>query len=140
MSEYRLEGGCLCGAIRFVLTAPPTQVGYCHCTRCQRRTGTAASVNATIDGRVFQMLSGADALTWWRPPGPGHEKGFCSRCGSQIAARDPADHNRMSLRLGAFDADPGVAPSYRQYVAYAATWEPVPDDGLPRFPESRFDG
>ena len=35
--------------------------------------------------------------------------------------------------MGTFDEDPGVRPSYRQFVAYAAPWEPIPDDGLPRF-------
>ena len=39
------------------------------------------------------------------------------------------------MRLGAFDGDPGVRPGARQFVAYAAPWEPIPDDGLPRFPE-----
>jgi hypothetical protein len=139
MGGYRREGGCLCGTIRFVVTAPPTEVGYCHCTRCQRRTGTAASVNATIDGREFRLLSGAEDLSCWRPPGGGAEKCFCARCGSQICSQDPDDHSRMSVRLAAFDQDPGVPPSYHQYVAYAAAWEPIPDDGLPRFPESRFD-
>ena len=36
-----------------------------------------------------------------------------------------------------FDADPGIRPSYRQFTAYAAPWEPIPDDGLPRYPERR---
>ncbi len=39
--------------------------------------------------------------------------------------------------MSAFDGDPGVRPSYRQYVAYAPSWEPLPDDGLPRFAEAR---
>jgi hypothetical protein len=39
--------------------------------------------------------------------------------------------------LGSFDDDPGVRPNVRQYVAYAAPWEPIPDDGLPRHPEGR---
>jgi hypothetical protein len=39
----------------------------------------------------------------------------------------------MSIRLGAFDGDPGVRPSWRTFVANAATWEPIPDDGLERF-------
>ena len=43
----------------------------------------------------------------------------------------------MAVRLGAFDHDPGVQPSYRQYVDYAAAWEPIPDDGLERFGEAR---
>ena len=41
------------------------------------------------------------------------------------------------VRLGAIDGDPGVRPESRQFVAYAAAWEPIPDDGLERFPESR---
>jgi hypothetical protein len=41
----------------------------------------------------------------------------------------------MSVRMGAFDGDPGVRPSWRNYVAYAAAWEPIPDDGLERYDE-----
>jgi hypothetical protein len=37
--------------------------------------------------------------------------------------------------MSLFDDDPGVRPSYRQFTAYAAEWEPIPDDGLPRYPE-----
>ena len=36
--------------------------------------------------------------------------------------------------MGTFDDDPGVRPSYRIYTDYAAAWEPIPDDGLPRYP------
>ena len=43
----------------------------------------------------------------------------------------------MSIRLGAFDEDPGVRPSGASSSAYAADWEPIPDDGLPRFDESK---
>ena len=39
------------------------------------------------------------------------------------------------MRLGAFDRDPGIRPQYRQFVAYAAPWEPIPEDGLPRHAE-----
>jgi hypothetical protein len=37
--------------------------------------------------------------------------------------------------MGAFDGDPGIRPMWRQYVAYAAPWDPIPDDGLPRHDE-----
>jgi hypothetical protein len=43
----------------------------------------------------------------------------------------------LSVRFGVFDRDPGIRPTYRQFVAYAAPWEPIPDDGLEQFPESR---
>lgn len=51
-------------------------------------------------------------------------------------SRDPEDPDRMGVRMGAFDADPGTRPSVRQFVAYAASWEPIPDHGLPRHAES----
>jgi hypothetical protein len=46
-----------------------------------------------------------------------------------------SNHDQMAVRMGAFDGDPGIRPSFRQFVAYAAPWEPIPDDGLPRYPE-----
>jgi hypothetical protein len=132
-----LEGGCLCGGVRFRVTAAPTHAGYCHCTRCQKRTGTAASPQARIDGRTFELLSGEDLLKAWRHPDGGFEKCFCRECGSHLFSRNPDDHRQMSIRMSAFDSDPGVRPQYRTFVAYAAAWEPIPDDGLERFPESR---
>ena len=41
------------------------------------------------------------------------------------------------MRLGAFDGDPGVRPSWRTYTANAAVWEPIPDDGLARYPQAK---
>ena len=37
--------------------------------------------------------------------------------------------------MGAIDGDPGARPTFHQYVAYAAPWDPLPDDGLPRYDE-----
>ena len=68
MAEPAVTGGCLCGGVRFELTEPATDAGYCHCTRCQRRTGTAASAQARIDARTFRLLLGADLIQAWRPP------------------------------------------------------------------------
>jgi hypothetical protein len=130
-----LTGGCGCGAVRFEVTAPLVVANYCHCTRCQRRSGTAASANAKPERGSFRLLAGEQSLRAWRPDG-GWEKLFCGECGSAVFSRDPEDHERMSIRMGGFDADPGIRPSVRQFVAYAAAWEPIPDDGLPRHAES----
>jgi hypothetical protein len=133
--EIPLTGGCGCGAVRFEVSAPLRSAVYCHCTRCQRRTGTAASASAAPEPGSFKITAGEEHLRAWRPEG-GFEKWFCGECGSAIYSRHPDDPDRMSIRLGAFDTDPGIRPSKRQFVAYAASWEPIPDDGLPRFPES----
>ena len=135
MANLPLTGGCGCGAVRFEVTAPFEASLYCHCTRCQRRTGTAASANASAAKGSFNITQGEDHLRAWRPEG-GFEKWFCGECGSALFSRDPQDHENVGVRLGALDSDPGIRPSKRQFVAYAASWEPIPDDGLPRFPES----
>ena len=129
-----ITGGCNCGAVRFEITEPFEASMYCHCTRCQRRTGTAASVNARVTSDAFRIVQGEDRIRTWEPSGGGAPKHFCGDCGSALFSASPGT---IGVRLGAVDGDPGIRPSYRQYTAYAAAWEPIPDDGLPRHPEAR---
>jgi hypothetical protein len=128
-----LTGGCACGAVRFEISAPLRSAVYCHCTRCQRRTGTAASANGRTEPGSFRVVQGEDRLRAWKPEG-GAAKWFCGDCGSALFSR--TDGDQVGVRLGALDAPPEIRPAARQYVAYAAVWEEIPDDGLPRHPES----
>jgi hypothetical protein len=131
-----LSGGCACGVVRFEISEPLVDAVYCHCTRCQRRTGTAASANGVTAPGSFRVVRGEEHLRAWRPE-TGAEKWFCGECGSAVFSRRPGAPPRIGVRLGALDADPGVRPSAHQFVAYAAPWEPIPEDGLPRYPEAR---
>jgi hypothetical protein len=132
--SFSLTGGCGCGAVRYEITSPLVSATYCHCTRCQRRTGTAASANARVEPGSFRVVSGEDRLSAWKPEG-GAEKWFCGDCGSALFSRMPDDRSQIGVRLGSFDSDPGIRPSAHQFVAYAAVWEQLPDDGLPRHPD-----
>jgi hypothetical protein len=136
MTVPSTTGGCLCGGVRFELSEPAKVAYYCHCTRCQRRTGTGSSAQARIDGATFRLLKGNELVKCWRHPDGGFEKCFCRECGAHVFSRNPDDPSQMSVRMGAFDDDPGVRPSGRMYVAYTASWEPIPDDGLERFEEA----
>jgi hypothetical protein len=131
-----LTGSCLCGAVRFELTEAPLSASYCHCTRCQKRSGTAASANAAVRPGSVRLLSGEELVTWFVPP-DGADKAFCSACGSALFSRPAGTEEPQAVRLGLFDVDPGVRPELRQFVTYAAVWEEIPDDGLPRHPERR---
>ena len=136
MSDAPPTGGCLCGGVRFELIGPIVWASYCHCTRCQRRSGTGASANARLGPGAVRVTAGAELLRDFEPP-DGGLKTFCAACGSALFARDRDTREIYSVRLGALDQDPGVRPSFHQFVAYAAPWEPIPDDGLPRYPEAR---
>lgn len=131
-----LTGGCLCGGVRFEVTEPLVSAVYCHCTRCQRRTGSAAAASARIAPGSLRITQGEDLVRAYEPA-DGFAKDFCGNCGAALWARNPTDPEQLAVRLGAFDADPGIRPSARQFVAYAAPWEPLPHDGLPRYPERR---
>jgi hypothetical protein len=133
--EAALTGGCGCGTVRFEVTKPLVSAAYCHCRRCQRRSGTAASANAQAVPGSVRITAGEAEVRGWAPEG-GREKLFCGLCGSALFTRVPG-REISGVRLGAIDGDPGVRPQSHQYVAYAAAWEELPDDGLPRYPEAR---
>lgn len=134
MASDRLAGGCDCRAVRFEVTAPLGAARYCHCTSCQRRTGTAASASAIAAPGSVVVTQGSEHLRGWAPDGS-RERVFCGRCGSALFIRHQETGEIAGVRLGAVDGDPGVRPTARQFVAYAAPWEPIPDDGLARFDE-----
>ena len=108
-----LTGGCGCGAVKFEISEPLTA--------------------AVIEPGSFRLLKGEERLEGWHPGGM--EKVFCRECGSHVLARDADSHEVKMVRLGAIDGDPSIRPQVRQFVAYAVSWEPIPDDGLPRFDE-----
>ena len=131
-----LTGGCLCGSVRYEISEPLVSAAYCHCTRCQRRTGAAASAHARVAPGSLRVVQGEELVREWAPE-DGWPKAYCSACGSALWSRSPIEDDLFSVRLGTFDTDPGIRPQWRQFVAYAAPWEPIPDDGLPRYPEGK---
>jgi hypothetical protein len=131
-----IRGRCLCGKVRYEVTAPFVSAGYCHCTRCRRRTGTAAAASARVAPGTLRVTAGTELVACWTPP-DGFAKCFCSACGGALWSRDPEQPDVLSVRLGTVDGDPGIRPEYRQFVADAASWEPIPEDGLPRYDGGR---
>jgi hypothetical protein len=134
MPSPSLTGGCACGAVRFEIDQPLVAAVYCHCTRCQRRSGAAVGAGARIEPGSLRVVQGEDQLRAWTPE-DGNAKVFCSTCGSGLLIRDPDTGEWTAVRLGAIDGDPGIRPAAHQFAAYAAAWEEIPDDGLPRFDE-----
>lgn len=129
-------GGCLCGAVRFEVREPFSTAGYCHCTRCQRRTGTGSSVNGLVAASAVAVVAGADAIGTWQPP-DGFPKSFCARCGAHLFSGVPGGPGHVAVRFGALDDEPGIEPAWRMWTSSAPAWSPVPDDGLERFPRGR---
>ena len=86
--ELPITGGCGCGAVRFEIDAPLQSALYCHCTRCQHRSGTAAAASARPAPGSLRVVSGQERVRRWLPEG-GLAKDFCGDCGSALFASDP---------------------------------------------------
>jgi hypothetical protein len=102
-----LTGSCLCGAIRYSLSAPITELRVCHCTHCQKASGTGASVNAPLPTSAFKLTQGRlKRHTGKADSGRTLYRFFCGDCGSPIYSQRETAPETMVLRVGTLD-NPG---------------------------------
>ena len=127
-----VRGSCLCGGVRYAVTAPFLRANFCHCSRCRKHTGAAASTQGRVPREAFALLSGAGLIRVYRPD-QGMAKAFCAACGSSLFGGTWPDGPEVSIRLGTLDDDPGIAPQFHNFAADAPAWLAVGDDGLPRY-------
>lgn len=127
-----LRGSCLCGGVRYEITAPFRRANFCHCSRCRKHSGGAALAQGRVPRGGFRLLAGEDLLRVYRPDG-GMAKAFCSVCGSSLFGGTWPEGPEVSVRLGTLDGDPGIRPQYHSYADSTPPWDLLPDDGLPRF-------
>ncbi|MDQ0466291.1 hypothetical protein QO010_004084 [Caulobacter ginsengisoli] len=126
-----IEGGCLCGAVRY--TAPdPVMQAVCHCKNCQKQAGTAYSVvigvprdglKITGEPKVYEDTgdSGAKVL-----------RKFCPNCGSPIVSEPSPDSPLVFLKAGTLDDTSAVAPGVHIYTRSAMACTVIPE-GTPKF-------
>lgn len=134
-----IDGGCLCGAVRYRVRGPFLRAGHCHCGRCRKHSGAAVSTQGRVRKEDFELLAGEDALRSYRPATGAAVKVFCVHCGSSLFGGTWPDGPEVSIRLGSIDGDPGIRPRYHTFVDSRAPWDEITDD-LPRHPEGRPEG
>ena len=130
-----LTGSCLCGGVRFELTAPFRRANHCHCSRCRKHSGTFGLTQGRVARAAFRLLAGDELIRVYRPDG-GAAKAFCSRCGSSLFGGTWPAGDEVSVRLGSLDGEPEPHPQYHSFVGSRAAWDVLPDDGLPRYDEA----
>ena len=131
MSEN--EGGCVCGSVRYVTTGNPLRVTVCHCTWCQRRTGSAFAV--VVPFREEQVKITGGPLTRYRhvsdESGRWLDLEFCPKCGANIGFTFEWRPGVRIVEAGTFDDPSWISPDRQEFryifLRSAQRWSKVPD-------------
>jgi hypothetical protein len=122
-----LTGGCLCGAIRYSISAPVTALRACHCRNCQRASGTGGSVNAVVAEDAFRITQGDtkrydDSAT---ASGRTLSRHFCGHCGSPIYSHRNPRVGFVVVRAGSLDESAGLKIGAHIWTASARPWSHI---------------
>ena len=113
------EGGCLCGAVRFVATGKPTGVFWCHCQSCRRHSGAPVSVFVGFERDAYTVTKGE--ITRFKSS-PGTTRGFCARCGSTLTCETTQLPDETHFHVGSFDDAGRFEPSKHFFRNEQLTW------------------
>jgi hypothetical protein len=126
----KIEGGCLCGKVRYTSDAEPVMVANCYCETCRKNSGStnsynygmpAGSVQVTGDTvKVYEDHSGASGKAF-------HRK-FCSNCGSHFLSAGPAYDGLEFIKAGTLDSG-HLAPAAHIWTEEKLGWQQIPEDG-----------
>ena len=126
-----ITGGCLCGAVRYQISAPAVDIGYCHCRMCQRFTGGQVVAGAFFSIEAVRFTQGD--LKFYRSS-PIAERGFCADCGSSLMYRalaKPLRSDRYWVLIASLDNPENFVPASHFGIESQMPWLEIHDD-LPR--------
>lgn len=130
MTRSSLDGGCTCGTVRYRMESSPLIVHCCHCTWCQRETGSTYAVNALIESDRLTVLDG-EARRVLRPSasGKGQEVWRCPDCHVALWSHYAGFGDKVSfVRVGTLDDATRLAPDVHIFVSTKQPWVQIPDD------------
>lgn len=127
-----ITGGCLCGKVRYEISAKPISTANCHCRTCQKAVGAAyfpaffvpaSALTITGDYKEFASIA-ASGNTMYR--------GFCPECGTSLFGRNSKFTEIRPVSAATLD-DPSIYnPEKDMWVADAQLWD-VMNPELPKF-------
>ena len=134
MSAQHL-GSCLCGTVKYELLGEFQSFFLCHCSRCQKDTGSSNAANLFAQDSSLNWLQGENNVKTYQYPNSLHTKSFCKNCGSALPTYSESI-NSVVVPAGSLDTQVPIPPSAKIFVAHCATWlknvENAPDfDELP---------
>jgi hypothetical protein len=106
------RGGCLCGAVEYVVTGPLRPVVYCHCGMCRRASGHFVAATACAISQL--AITRSEQLRWHHSSAQA-QRGFCGACGSNLFWK-PNSGTHVSIMAGTLDTPTGLREAVHIYV------------------------
>lgn len=131
-----IEGGCTCRAVRYRLASEPMFVNCCHCTWCQRETGTAFALNALIETDRVHVLAGAPVrVVTPSNSGKGQVIVRCPTCQIAVWSHYAGAGDKVAfIRVGTLDEPSRCPPGAFIFTSTKQPWVVLPP-GIPVFDE-----
>jgi hypothetical protein len=126
------EGCCACGIVRYRLTREPMFVHCCHCTSCQRETGSAFVINALVESDQVETLKGSpQAVMTPSESGRGQQIWRCPECKVALWSNYGGDKDVLRfVRVGTLDRPGEVPPDIHIYTRSKLPWVRLPDGAM----------
>ena len=129
------EGGCLCGAVRYVAEGRPSNTMVCHCRTCRRAAGSPVVAWVTFPDAAFRFVKGAPSQFSSSAP---VKRTFCGECGTPLTYRHDDSRQTVDVTACSLDDPNAFPPTHHSWLAHDLAWVRF-GDGLPTFREFRND-
>jgi len=125
-------GGCSCRQLRYRMTSKPMIVHCCHCSWCQRETGSAFAVNALIEADRVELTAGTvDVVDTPSASGQGQRIARCPKCRVALWSHYamPGIGDRIAfVRVGTLDAPGALPPDIHIFTSSRLPWVVLPPE------------
>lgn len=132
MAAQVIEGGCLCGAVRYQARSEPYHITHCHCADCRRSSGAAFVTWASFRREDFRVTEGEPREVQFA----GRLRGFCSECGTSLTFRSSPAADEVDVTVSSFDHPELVGPADHIWIEDRLPWIALAD-GLPTHARER---
>ena len=118
-----LTGSCLCGAIRYTVDVPVSELRASHCIHCQKSSGASGTVNAIVPSSAFKITQGTPRrFDSKADSGRTLYRYFCGDCGSPLYSQRATAPERVVVRAGSFDDSSGMKITANIWTRSARPW------------------
>jgi hypothetical protein len=133
------SGGCSCGAVRYVIAAPPLRAFQCQCRDCQKDSGGGHSSVFVFPRAAFAVTGEVREIARESDRGAIKRKGFCPSCGVAIYNKPDRVPDMIGIYVGSLDDAASFKPQAIFYAAHGYAWDAL-DADVPRVPEWHTSG